>query len=66
MTKRVRAGISIKEDGILNKKRESKLYHNSKRIRTKILVSNIYKTRETIIYKRLSRRFTLQEMNTTK
>ena len=66
MTKRLRTDISIKEDKIFDKKKRSKLCHNFKRIRTKILTFNIYKIRETIIHKRLSRRFTLQEMNTTK
>ena len=51
---RIRTSISIKENEILNKKKRSKLCHNFKRIRTQILVFNIYKIREIIIYKRLS------------
>ena len=59
MTEEVRTGIPIKEDGIFSKKKRSKLCHNPERIKTKILVLDIYKIRETIIYKRLSRRLTL-------
>ena len=55
MTKRIRVSILIKENETFNKKKESKLYYTSKRTRIKILISNIYKTRETIIYKRLFR-----------
>ena len=66
MTEEVRGDILIREDETLNKKKRSELYYNFERIRTKTLVSDIYKTRETTIYKRLSRRLTLQEMNTIK
>ena len=66
MTKEIRTSILIKRNEILDKKKRSKLRHNIKRIEIKIIISNIHETRETIIYKRLSRRFTLQEMNTTK
>ena len=66
MIKEVWTDILIKEDETFNKKKKSRLYHNSKRIRIKILVFNIYKTRETTIYKRLLKRLTLQEINTTK
>ena len=66
MIKEVRISILIKRNKTLVKKKESKSCHNSKEIRIKTLISNIYKTRETIIYKELSRRLTLQEMNTTK
>ena len=59
MTKEIRIDILIKRDETLNKKKRNKLCHNFKRIRTKILVLNINKTRKTIIYKRLSRRLTL-------
>ena len=58
MTKEVQIDVLIKKDEIFNKKKKNKLYHNLKRNKVKTLVSNINKTRETIIYKRLSRRLT--------
>ena len=66
MIKRIRTSVSIKENNTLNKKKRSKSRHNLERIRTKIITSNIYEIRKTTIYKRLSRRSTLQEMNTIK
>ena len=59
MTRRIRISILIKENEILNKKKRSELRYNSKEIRIEIMVSDIYETRETIIYKELPRRFTL-------
>ena len=59
MIKEIRTNILIKKNKTFDKKKENKLRHNSKRIRTKIITSNTYKTRETIIYKKLSRQFTL-------
>ena len=59
LIKRIRTDISVKENRTLVKKKRSELYYNSKRIETKIIISNIYETRETTIYKRLSRRVTL-------
>ena len=58
MIKEIRTSISIKKNRTLVKKRKSKLCYNSKRIRTKVITLNTYKTRETTIYKELSRRFT--------
>ena len=58
LTKKIRTSISIKENEILNKKKRNRLRHNSKETRIKIIVSNIYETRKTIIHKKLSRRFT--------
>ena len=52
--KEIRIDILIKENETLNKKKRNKSCHNSKRTRIKTLVSNIYKTRETTIYKELS------------
>ena len=66
MTKEIRINILIKENEILNKKKRSKSCYYFKETRTKTLISNIYKTRETTIYKKLFRRLTLQRMNTTK
>ena len=59
MTKRIRTNISIKRNEILNKKKRNKLCYNPKRIKIKVIPSNIYKIRETVIYKRLSRQLTL-------
>ena len=42
LTKRIRTGISIKENRILVKKRKSKLYYKSKRIRIEIITFNIH------------------------
>ena len=66
MTKEIRTGISIKRKETLIKKKRSELCHSPERIRTKTFIFNTYKTRETTIYKRISRRFVLQEMNTIK
>ena len=66
MIKRIRTDILIKEDETSRKKRENRLRHNSKRIRVKIIISDTHKIERTIIHKRLSRRSTLQEMNTIK
>ena len=55
MIREIRTNILIKEDETLDKKKRSKSRHNLKRIRTKIITSNIHETRETVIYKRLSR-----------
>ena len=63
---KVWTSISIKKNKTLVKKKKSGLRYSSKRTRIKTLTSNIYKTREIIIYKRLSWRLTLQEMNTIK
>ena len=54
MTKEVRISILIKRNETFIKKKKSGLCHNFKEIRIKIIISNIYKTREIIIYKRLS------------
>ena len=54
MTKEIRTDILIKENKTLDKKKKNELRHNLKRIETKIIIFNIYETRETIIYKRLS------------
>ena len=57
--KEVRIDISIKENETFIKKKKSKLRYSFKEIKIKTLILNIYKTRETIIYKELSRRLTL-------
>ena len=62
----MRIGLSVKRDETPIKKKRNKLRHKSERIRIKIILSNIHEIRETTIYKRLSRRLTLQEMNTIK
>ena len=59
MIKEVRTGIPIKRNKTLDKKKRNELRYNLKRIRIKIITSNIYKTREIIIHKRLPRRLTL-------
>ena len=59
ITKEIRTSISVKENKTFIKKRESKLRYSSKRIEIKTFILNIYKTRETTIYKELSRRLTL-------
>ena len=59
MIKEVRTSILIKKNGILDEKRRSESRHNSEEIRTKTIISNIYETRKTIVYKRLPQRFTL-------
>ena len=59
MTKEIRISISVKRRKTFIKKKRSKLCYNLKRIRIKILISNIYKIRRTTIYKRISRRFIL-------
>ena len=58
MIKEVRIDISIKRNRILDKKKRSRLRHNLKRTRIKIIVSNIHEIRETVIYKEPPRRFT--------
>ena len=58
LTKRIRTGISIKENKILVKKRRDGSCHKSKGVRIEIITFNIYKTRRTIVYKELSRRLT--------
>ena len=58
LAERVRVSISIKRNRTLDKKRRSELRYNTKETETEIIISNTYKTRETIIYKRLSRRST--------
>ena len=55
LTRKIRTSILIKENETLNKKKRSELRHNSKEIRIEIIVFNIYETRETIVYKELSR-----------
>ena len=65
MTEKIRTSISNKKNKTFIKKKKSESCYNSKRTKTEILTLNIYKTRETTIYKELFRRFTLQEMNTT-
>ena len=59
MTKEIRTSISVRENRTFIKKKRSELRYNSKRIKIKTLILNIYKTRETTIYKELSRRLTL-------
>ena len=66
MIRRIRTGLLTKRKKTLIKKRESKLCYNTKRISIEVILSNIYEIRETVIYKELSRRFTLQEINTIK
>ena len=58
LTKKMRTDILIKENRTFNKKKRSGLRYNSKETRTKIVISNIHETWETIVYKRLSRRST--------
>ena len=58
LTRRIRISILIKENETFNKKKRNELRYNSKEIRIKIIISNIYETRETIVYKELPRRFT--------
>ena len=58
ITKEVQTSILIKRNETFSKKKRSELRHNPKITRTKILISNTYKTRKTIIYKGLSRRLT--------
>ena len=58
LTKEIWTDISIKENKTFNKKERSRSCHNSKRIRIKIIISNIYETREITVYKELSRRLT--------
>ena len=66
LVKRIWISILIKENKTFNKKEKNELYDNSKKTRIKIVVSDTYETREIIVYKRLSRRSILQEMNTIK
>ena len=56
MIKRIRTDIPIKENDTLDKKKRSRSRHNFERIGIKIIISDIHEIRETIIYKRLSRR----------
>ena len=55
MTKRIRTSLSIKKDETLTKERRNRPCHKSKKTRIKIIISNTYEIRETIIHKRLSR-----------
>ena len=66
MTEKIRVDILVKRNETFIKKKRNKLRHSLKEIRVETFVLNIYKTRETTIYKRLSRRLILQEMNTIK
>ena len=66
VVRKIRTDLSIKKNKTLIKKKRNRSRYKSKEVRIKIIVSDIYETRETIIYKELSRRPTLQEMNTTK
>ena len=66
MTKEIQTSILVKENKTFTKKKRNRLRYSLKRIRIKTLILNIYKTWEIIIYKELSRRLTLQEMNTIK
>ena len=58
LTKKIRTSIPVKRNKTLVKKKRSELCHNFKRIGTKIIISDIYETRKTIVHKELSRRFT--------
>ena len=59
LIKKVRTSILIKENEIFDKKKRNELRHNFKEIRIEIIIFNTYEVRETIVYKELSRRFTL-------
>ena len=59
MTEGIRTSVSNKKNKTLVEKRESEPHHNLKRTRTETLTLNIHETRETTIYKELSRRPTL-------
>ena len=59
MTKRVRTDFSIRKNRTSIKKRRDRSRHRSEEVRTEIIISNIYETWETVIYKRLFRRSTL-------
>ena len=56
MTKEIRVSVLIKGNRTLDQEKRSKSCYNSKRIKTKTLISNIHKIRRTKIHKRLSRR----------
>ena len=66
MTKKIRTSLLIERNETFIKKKRDRPRHKSKETRIKIIILNIYETRETVIYKRLPRRLALQEMNTTK
>ena len=51
VTERIRTGLSIRRDETLVKKRRNGPRHKSKKTRIKVIVSNIYKTRETTVLK---------------
>ena len=59
MTKKIRIDILIKKNKTLNEKKRGESCHYLKETETKIVILNTYKTREIIIYKRLSRRLIL-------
>ena len=66
LTRELRTSISVKRNRVLVEKRRSRLFHNSERTRIKTIVSNIYETRETTVYKELPRRPISKEMDTIK
>ena len=56
LIKKIRINILIKRNKTFNKKKKNELRNNSKETRIKIMILNIYETRETTVYKELSRR----------